>query len=58
MIDPQRVAAWVPAWLAPYLIRVGLYLQAMGRECYHQCDQDKQCTMKAKLAKVYDGHEN
>lgn len=47
------MAKYIPAWLGLWCIRFGTYLQAIGRECYHQCDNDKQCVMRNKLEKVY-----
>ena len=52
-MQPATVAHYIPAWLGVWLLRLGVYLQAIGRECYHQCDHTKQCTMHSKLEKVY-----
>ena len=52
-MNPAVVAKIVPAWLGVWLLRVGVYLQAVGRECYYQCPSEKQCTMHAKLEAVY-----
>lgn len=48
-ISPCAMARWVPAWLSPYLLRLGAYLQDIGRECYHQCCEEKQVGIKSKL---------
>ena len=53
IMNPAVVAKIVPAWLGVWLLRVGVYLQAVGRECYYQCPSEKQCTMHAKLEAVY-----
>ena len=47
------IAKYIPAWVSPYLIRVGVWLQSLGRECYHQCPHEKQCIIHAKLEKTY-----
>lgn len=57
MPTPATIAKGVPAWLAPWLIRLGAWLQDIGRECYHQCPHEKQCTIHEKLEKVYGTHE-
>ena len=54
---PSTLAFWTPAWLAPWLIRLGDYLQAIGRERYHQCAPEKQTTIHTKLERVYGSHE-
>ena len=53
IMNPAVVAKIVPAWMGVWLIRLGAYLQAIGRECYYQCDHTKQCTIHNKLEKVY-----
>lgn len=55
--EPKTVAKATPAWMAVWCLRVGAYVQAMGRECYHQCDQVKRQPIDAKLEKAYGTHE-
>lgn len=55
--EPKSVAKATPAWMAVWCLRVGAYIQSMGRECYHQCPHEKQCTIHEKLEKVYGTHE-
>lgn len=55
--EPKTVAKATPAWMAVWCLRVGAYVQAMGRECYHQCDLVKRQPIDAKLEKVYGPHE-
>ena len=57
LCTPERAARWTPASWAPWLVRIGAYLQAIGRECYHQCDHGKQCKIDDKLEQVYGPHE-
>ena len=53
IMNPAVVAKIVPEWLGVWLIRLGAYLQAIGRERYHQCDHARQCAMHDKLEQAY-----
>lgn len=55
--QPKTLARFVPGWNAARWLRIGAYLQAIGRECYHQCDQVKRKPIDDKLEQVYGSHE-
>lgn len=54
-IAPATIGRFTPAWLIPWIMRFGGYLQDIGRESYYACQGERRQAIYPKLSKVLDG---